>query len=646
MGNLSFRTLLFLSFIVIIVTIGLCSTFIGIHMVGKNIVPAAKNKVRVDLNSARGILDEAKLKIKDVIRLTSRRFFLYKSLEEKKIEEIIPVLEGIRKKEGLDILSITDRQGNIILRGGNPGQKGYLVKSKKLLEVILSSKDAVSTSEVLSQEELEQEGEDLSRRALIFKTSTPYSRKIEKKDETSGLCLLGAAPILDEMGEVRWILWGGKLLNHDNRIIETIRRRISEDEKFQGRDVCSVSISLGDVRISSNIKRDNGESSVGTLLSEEVYDHVFLKGEKWLRRAFVVHDYYIKAYEPIRNMSGEVIGVLGLGLLERKFKQMERQAMNLFLGVTFGGVVLAVIICIFLTRSLMNPFLALMNAKKELAAGNLNYTVDHKKFPKEIAELGRELNRMAQAISERDEQLRRRAQEEINRSERLAMIGRLAAGVAHEINNPLGSILLFSHLLLQKAPLEGLHRENLERIERETKRCQNIVQGLLDFAKKREPKAELVTLNKLADETIKIFENHPMCHNVKVTRQYQEDLPEILADPNQIMQVFANIIMNAVDAMKGQGGITIETAFIHDDIEDHNSAEIRFSDTGDGMPPDVMERVFDPFFTTKGVGQGTGLGLSVSHGIVEGHGGTIKVRSILGTGTTFIVSLPINKKGA
>ncbi|MDY6845483.1 MAG: ATP-binding protein, partial [Thermodesulfobacteriota bacterium] len=492
----------------------------------------------------------------------------------------------------------------------------------------------------------EQEGEDLSRRALIFKTSTPYSRKIEKKDETSGLCLLGAAPILDEMGEVRWILWGGKLLNHDNRIIETIRRRISEDEKFQGRDVCSVSISLGDVRISSNIKRDNGESSVGTLLSEEVYDHVFLKGEKWLRRAFVVHDYYIKAYEPIRNMSGEVIGVLGLGLLERKFKQMERQAMNLFLGVTFGGVVLAVIICIFLTRSLMNPFLALMNAKKELAAGNLNYTVDHKKFPKEIAELGRELNRMAQAISERDEQLRRRAQEEINRSERLAMIGRLAAGVAHEINNPLGSILLFSHLLLQKAPLEGLHRENLERIERETKRCQNIVQGLLDFAKKREPKAELVTLNKLADETIKIFENHPMCHNVKVTRQYQEDLPEILADPNQIMQVFANIIMNAVDAMKGQGGITIETAFIHDDIEDHNSAEIRFSDTGDGMPPDVMERVFDPFFTTKGVGQGTGLGLSVSHGIVEGHGGTIKVRSILGTGTTFIVSLPINKKGA
>jgi len=611
-------------------------------MVRKNIVPAATNKVRVDLNSAQEILEEAKVKIKDVIRLTSRRFFLRVSLENKKIEEMISVLEEIRDKEGLDILTITDHEGKIILRARNPGQKGYFLESRKLLKVILSSKDAISSIEVLSQEELEEEGEDLSRRALITITPTPYSRKIAKKRETSGLCLIGAAPIFNEPGEVRWILWGGKLLNHDYQIIERIGRMVSEDQKYHGREVCSVSISLGDVRISANTKKDNGESSVGTLLTEEVYNHVFLSGEKWLKRAFVVNDYYIKAYEPIRNISGTIVGVLGLGLLERKFKKMERDALTLFLGITFGGVVLAVVICIFFTRYLMNPFFVLMNAKNELAAGNLNYTVDLNKWPKEIAELGRALNRMAEAISDRDKQLRRSAQEEISRSERLAMIGRLAAGVAHEINNPLGSILLFSRLLLQKAPLEGLHRENLERIERETRRCQNIVQGLMDFAKKREPKAELVTVNKLVDETIKLFENHPMFHNVKIVRQYQQDLPEIFADPNQIMQVFANIIINAVDAMKGQGSMTIETAI----SEDHRYAEIRFSDTGEGIAPDVVERVFDPFFTTKGVGQGTGLGLSVSHGIVEGHGGTIKVRSTLGEGTTFTVCLPVNRESA
>jgi two-component system NtrC family sensor kinase len=638
--NLSFRTLLFLGFILVILTTGLCSTFIGVHMVGKNIVPAAENKVRVGLNTARGILEEVNVKVRDVIRITADRFFLHEALENEKIEEMISVLDGIRHKEGLDFLTITDPEGKVILRARNPGQKGYLLNSRKLLEEILSSRNAISSIEVLSQEDLKGEGGDFAKRAFITIAPTPYSRKMVRKGETSGLCLIGVAPILNKLGEVRWMLWGGKLLNHDYRIIEGIRGTVSEDQKYRDRDVCSVSISLGDVRISANIKKDNGESSVGTLLSEEVYNHVFLSGEKWLKRAFVVNDYYIKAYEPIRNMSGTIIGVLGLGLLEREFKQMERDALTLFLGITFGGVVLAVAICIFLTRLLMNPFNVLMNAKKELAAGNLNYSFDLKKCPKEIAELGRALNRMAEAISERDEQLRRRAQEEIRRSERLAMIGRLASGVAHEINNPLGSILLFSRLLLQKAPPEGLQRENLERIERETKRCQNIVQGLLDFAKKREPKAKLVTVNKMADETITLFENHPMLHNVEIVRQYQQGLPEIFVDPNQIMQVFANIIMNAVDAMKGQGRMTIETAV----TEDHRYVEIRFSDTGDGIPPEVMERVFDPFFTTKGVGQGTGLGLSVSHGIVEMHGGTIKVRSILGKGTTFTISLPVNKE--
>ena len=642
MRNLSFRTMLLFSFIAVIITTGLCSTFVGIHMIGKNNVPAAKNQVRVDLHSARGILEEASLKIEDVIRLTSIRFFLYELLVNKNIEEMISILERIRNKENLDILSITDREGKVILRTRNPDQKGYFLKSRRLLEVILSSKNAISSIEVLSQEELKREGEDLSRQALITITSTPFSRKITKKDETSGLCLIGAAPILNKNGEVMWILWGGKLLNHDYQIIEKIRRTVSGDQKYQGQEVCSVSISLGDVRVSANIKKDNGESSVGTLLSQKVYDHVFITGKKWLKRAFVVNDYYIKAYEPIRNISGTIVGVLGLGLLERKFKQMEREALTLFLGVTFGGVVLAVVICIFLTRLLMNPFFTLMNAKEKLAAGNLDYTVDLKKFPKEIAELGRELNRMAKAISERDKRLRHRALQEIRRSERLAMIGRLASGVAHEINNPLGSILLFSRLLLQKAPLEGLQRENLERIERETRRCQDIVKGLLDFAKKREPKSELVTINKLMDETIKLFEKHPIFHNVKIIRQYQQDLPEIFADPNQIMQVFTNLIINAVDAMKEQGSMTIETAI----TEDHCYVEIRFSDTGDGMPQDVMERVFDPFFTTKGVGQGTGLGLSVSHGIIEGHGGTIKVHSILGKGTTFTVSLPLTGENA
>ncbi len=638
--NLSFRTLLFFGFIAISFTIGLFSAFIGVHLISKNIIPAAEDKVRLNLNSAREILQVAQSHVKRVTRLTAERFFLNNAPGSQKTEELALVLEAIRQKEGLDILTITDHAGKVIVRARNPGKKGYLFQSRRVMEEVESRKTSISSLEVLSREELSGEGEDLARRAYIKIIPTLYSKKAVKDAETSGLFLIGAAPILNDQGDISWILWGGKLLNHDDRIIEKIKWTVSENEQYHGRDVCSVSISLNDVRISANIKKDNGERAVGTLLSEEVYKHVFLSGEKWLKRAFVVNDYYIKAYEPIRDISGTPIGVLGLGLLESKFKKKERDVLTLFLGIMFGGIALAVIVCSFLTRFFTKPLDALMSAKEELASGNLGYSVDVKKFPEEIAVLGNAFNRMAKSIYERDRQLRRQAQEKIKQSERLAMIGRLASGIAHEINNPLGSILLFSRLLLQKAPSEGLQRENLERIERETRRCQHIVQGLLDFARTREPNVEPVNMNTIVDKTINLFENQPMFHNVQVVKQYQEDLPDLLADPDQIMQVFANIIMNAVDAMNSQGTLTIETS----EIEDQHNVEIRFSDTGSGIPPEAMDKVFDPFFTTKDVGRGTGLGLSVSFGIVEGQGGTIIVHSTIGKGSMFIVSLPITKE--
>jgi two-component system NtrC family sensor kinase len=220
------------------------------------------------------------------------------------------------------------------------------------------------------------------------------------------------------------------------------------------------------------------------------------------------------------------------------------------------------------------------------------------------------------------------------------MIGRLAAGVAHEINNPLGSILLFSRLLLQRTPSDDLQRENLERIERETRRCQNIVQGLLDFARQRKPKVEAVQINDILDKAIQLFDNQPMFHNIDLVKDYQPDLPIISVDPSLILQVFTNIIINAVDAMKDSGVLTIRT--LH--VESPQRIEISFSDTGPGIPSNELDKVFEPFYTTKEVGRGTGLGLSVSYGIIEGHGGTMRVQSRVTKGTTFIVLLPVTEE--
>ena len=243
---------------------------------------------------------------------------------------------------------------------------------------------------------------------------------------------------------------------------------------------------------------------------------------------------------------------------------------------------------------------------------------------------------MLGAIRERDRQLHRQTHEKLMRSDRLAMVGQLAAGVAHEINNPLGSILLFSRLVMQQVPPDGRVKENLDRIEKETKRCHAIVQSLLDFARQREPWVEPVDPNGLLDSTLEaVRESVPVSqHRGRAPLRLRP--AGIPGDQGQLQQVFMNIILNAVDAMNGKGRLTVETA----QGEQDDTVEISISDTGCGIPPENIIRIFDPFFTTKGVGHGTGLGLSVSYGIVQKHNGDLSVVSTPGKGSTFVVSLP------
>ena len=288
--------------------------------------------------------------------------------------------------------------------------------------------------------------------------------------------------------------------------------------------------------------------------------------------------------------------------------------------------------------SILKPVNELRRAIEEIASGPVlrDLKIDH--APPEIEALAGAFNRMQEAIRVR----RRLNQEKLMRSDRLAMIGQLAAGVAHEINNPLGSILLFTRLVLQQSPPNGRVRENLERIEKETKRCHAIVQSLLDFSRQRVPNVEPVDVNRLLDATLKFFEKQSDFQNLEVVRRYDGGLPPIEADPLQLEQVFMNIILNAVDAMQGKGRLTLETA----STGAGGPVEIRICDTGCGIPPENLERIFDPFFTTKEVGRGTGLGLSVSYGIIQTHGGDISVSSAPGAGSRFIITLPKAKEDA
>ena len=286
---------------------------------------------------------------------------------------------------------------------------------------------------------------------------------------------------------------------------------------------------------------------------------------------------------------------------------------------------------------ILKPVNELRKAMEEIAAGPTLREIKINHAPPEIKELVNSFNRMQEVIRER----RRANQEKLLQTDRLATIGQLAAGVAHEINNPLGSILLLTRLVMQQSAADGRMLENLERIEKETKRCHSIVQSLLDFARPRDPKVAPVDVHLLLDDTVKMLKRQYLFQNIEITRQYGAGVPRIQADQLQLQQVFINIIFNASDAMSGKGTLTLATQ----ENDAGKAVEISICDTGCGIPSENINRIFDPFFTTKDVGHGTGLGLSVSYGIIQAHGGEIAVSSSPGHGSRFTIKLPRAEEG-
>jgi two-component system NtrC family sensor kinase len=223
---------------------------------------------------------------------------------------------------------------------------------------------------------------------------------------------------------------------------------------------------------------------------------------------------------------------------------------------------------------------------------------------------------------------------QLEHAERMVSTGQLAAGVAHEINNPLTGVLTSGHILLKRTPPEHEYREDLEIIVNETTRCRRIIRNLLDFARQTPSEKISANIADIIDQTISILGNQLKKNNINLEKNINTGIPEMMLDVNQMVQVFVNIILNAIEAMPDGGTIYIS------DISENNSLKIIVRDTGSGIPERIINKVFDPFFTTKSSTKGTGLGLSVSYGIIKKHNGSIEVESEQETGTTFTIILP------
>jgi len=370
---------LILTYLIIIVFISAVYGILGVRLISDRIVEDAPEKVRNDLNSAREIYLAELAHIDNVIRFTADRFFLRDALISGDFEQAAKELMRVKEEEGLDVLAITDKYGYVVFRANNPGlSEDNQGKLCTLLHAVLHREEPISSTIIITREELEKDSAQLAEQAYIKFIDTPLARQREETEETSGMMLKAAAPIFDEQGDLIGTVYGGVLLNRNYEIVDKVKQTVYQDVKYEGQDIGTATIFQDDVRISTNVRNEDGSRAIGTRVSEEVYNQVFVEGEPWIGRAYVVNNWFITAYEPIKDVYGRIIGILYVGLLEQKYNDIRNQTIITFLAITLAGAIVALIVSHFISRMLLVPIDKLVHASKEVAQGNLDTNVEIK----------------------------------------------------------------------------------------------------------------------------------------------------------------------------------------------------------------------------------------------------------------------------
>ena len=628
----------------------------GVFILSAKVASQAQDKVRYDLNVAREAYQNELSRLYDVVKFTAAFGKTAETVGAANREAVAEILAPVRLSEHLDILAAVDAGGRVIYRANNPGLFGDEVAKNQFVARALKG-EIVSGTTIIPASELVQEGQALVRQALVRVQGTPKASLSPNAVQSEGMFLFVATPVRDRAGNVLGALYGGVLLNNSKSMVDKIKTVVYEGARLQGRDVGNTTIFLGDLRIATNVPNSDGVRAVGTRLASQVYNKVLLASAKWVGRTFVGNDWYLTAYEPILSLQGVPIGALAVGMLESQYSAVKVDMAVLLSFVLLVSCLVGVSMAGFLGKKLAHPIKELELLARRVAAGERNVQCNIESRD-EIGDLAGRFNDMSRSLGERENsiielnrnleqkvQLRTaeleeknrllvQTREELLRVEKLAAIGELAAGVAHEINNPMAIIRGNTELLQLSVPEDASNREEVDTIFQQVKRVERIVSNLQKFARREQREMGPVRLNDLLHEIVAQIRHQVPLDGIKVVESYSEEVEVVEGDGDQLRQVFTNLVLNGVQAMPEGGLLTLRSAA----VPEADLYEVRVSDTGVGIVMENMSQLFNPFFTTKRCG--TGLGLSVSYGIIREHGGSIDVESVPGSGSTFSVVLP------
>ena len=650
MKTLAFRTRLLLGFILVIAIVASVSTWTGFSFISRTVVKEAMLRVEMDLGAAWSAYEAERTRMQVVVSMVSQSESLRSALRGGASRaEVSSELDAFRRKYDVDFLTVAAGDGRVIARSRPPFAAGDKVEENPVIGCALAG-TASSGTVLMSRAELLRESTRLAERAYIPIVYTEHTTPTDRVAEDRGMVIEAAIPVLDAGDHVLGIVYGGVLLNRKSALVDRIRNATFGDRTYRGKPVGTVTIFLGDVRIATNVMLDTGARALGTRISEEVYDKVLRRGERFADRAFVVNDWYLSAYDPIRDPTGAIIGIIYVGLLEKQYLGYKSGLALEYLGITFLSLALAAGIALYLSSGFRRPILRLVRATRELSGGNLHARVQVVRASREVTELAQAFNSMAAALEVRSNELQDaslalqkayREAEEKNRAY-LEMLG----FVTHELKSPLASIVfaigsLRDHILgalnskqealLKAASISADYLRdtianylNLSRIEEgelklhlaEVRFCSGVIEPLL------------ARLSDLASD-----------RGMRIVCDVPAGLIGV-CDPGLVASVFQNLLSNAIKYGR-EGGEILVAAHPTDE-----GKSLRFSvwNEGEGFERGAGEKLFQKFSRLTSGGDdtksGTGLGLFVSRRIIEKHGGRIWAESDPGWWAEFIFTLP------
>ncbi len=621
------RSRIVVPFDIIIVTLSLLFAILGYYVIKKDIIKRAQTKVKNDLNSAREIYAQELENVKDIIRFTAVRFFIKDAISTQDRDTLANELARIRISESLDVLTLTDASGKVLIRSRNPSVTGDDQASDKLIKKVLSSREVVAGTVIVPRAELIKEAEDLARQANITFIPTPKARRISETRETSGMMIKAAAPVFGYDGKLLGVLYGGNLLNRNYKIVDKVKEIVYKGETYKGKDIGTVTIFQGDLRISTNVKAKDNTRAVGTRVSEQVYEQVMVKGLPWVARAFVVNDWYKTAYEPIRDIDDRIIGILYVGILEQPFTNMARNILILFLVIVCVATALAASLEIVLTRTIARPVERMLQATRKLSAGSLGYEVDKETGTMEFDELAESFNKMSAQLQDREESLKK-----IN--EQLAALNKtyldLVGFVSHELKG-----IVATTLLNTAAVRDGLfgqinekQKQSLKSVTKNLHYFRDTVKKFLDLSRIEKGELEVnkkqVSLREdVFDPCLETFNAEIADKQMEVTNNIAAEL-KVNGDLDLLHIVANNLLGNAVKYGLEKGKIILSS----EDLSDKVQIEVYNDSRPIGEAE--KEKLFQKFSRLEDSKnkqiKGTGLGLFLTKEIITKHGGDIWVR--------------------